>query len=140
MIGIAPRNPLYHPVKPGTSDKLKMPMIKRQRGKVEVLEPVSDAENRHGIDHVPVSINDMRTEYFVNVSVGSPRQSFTVLIDTGSSTLAIFSKLAPTHGSLAVNDGVLDRRLREAKERLLEGNSAVLAVRSEEHTSELQSP
>ena len=47
MIGIAPRNPLYHPVKPGTSDKLKMPMIKRQRGKVEVLEPVSDAENRY---------------------------------------------------------------------------------------------
>ena len=53
---------------------------------------------RHGIDHVPVSINDMRTEYFVNVSVGSPRQTFTVLVDTGSSTLAIFSKLAPTHG------------------------------------------
>jgi len=68
--------------------------------------------SRHGIDHVPVSINDMRTEYFVNVSVGSPRQSFTVLIDTGSSTLAIFSKLAPTHGSLAVNDGVLEGRLK----------------------------
>ena len=67
---------------------------------------------RHGIDHVPVSINDKRTQYFVNVSVGSPRQTFTVLIDTGSSTLAIFSKLAPTHGSLAVNDGVLDKRLK----------------------------
>ena len=68
--------------------------------------------SRHGIDHVPVTINDMRTEYFVNVTVGSPRQTFTVLIDTGSSTLAIFSKLAPTHGRLAVNDGVLDRRLK----------------------------
>jgi hypothetical protein len=67
---------------------------------------------RHGIDHVPVTINDMRTEYFVNVSVGSPRQTFTVLIDTASSTLAIFSKLAPTHGRLAVNDGELDRRLK----------------------------
>jgi hypothetical protein len=68
--------------------------------------------DRHGIDHVPISINDKRTEYFVNVSVGSPRQSFTVLIDTGSSTLAIFSKLAPTHGSLAVNDNMLDSRLK----------------------------
>ena len=68
--------------------------------------------HRHGIDHVPVTINDMRTEYFVNVSVGSPRQTFTVLIDTASSTLAIFSKLAPTHGRLAVNDGQLDRRLK----------------------------
>ena len=68
--------------------------------------------HRHGIDHVPVTINDMRTEYFVNVSVGSPRQTFTVLIDTASSTLAIFSKLAPTHGRLAVNDGELDRRLK----------------------------
>jgi hypothetical protein len=83
---------------------LTLPMLRSHRG----------TACRHGIDHVPVSINDMRTEYFVNVSVGSPRQSFTVLIDTGSSTLAIFSKLAPTHGSLAVNDGVLDRRLKVA--------------------------
>jgi len=132
LIGIAPRNPLYHAVEPGTSDKLKIPIIKRRRGHVEILEPVSDSEKRHGIDHVPVSINDMRTEYFVNVSVGSPRQSFTVLIDTGSSTLAIFSKLAPTHGSLAVNDGVLEGRLKEAKQRLMQGNSAVLAVESGE--------
>lgn len=49
LIGIAPRNPLYHPVKPGSSDKLKIPMIKRRRGKVEVLEPVSDAGNRYGL-------------------------------------------------------------------------------------------
>jgi len=49
LIGIAPRNPLYHPVKPGSSDKLKIPMIKRRRGKVEVLEPVSDAGSRYGL-------------------------------------------------------------------------------------------
>ena len=72
---------------------------------------------------MPVTINDMRTEYFVNVSVGSPRQTFTVLIDTGSSTLAIFSKLAPTHGRLAVNDGVLDRRLKVCV--IAAGNDAV---------------
>ena len=128
LIGIAPRNPLYHPVEPGTVDRLKIPMIKRHRGQVEIVEPEDEEQSKHGIDHVPVSINKMRTEYFVNVSVGSPRQTFTVLIDTGSSTLAIFSKLAPTHGRLAVNDGILDRRLKEAKQRLLEGNTAVLAV------------
>ena len=82
---------------------------------------------RHGIDHVPVTINDMRTEYFVNVSVGSPRQTFTVLIDTGSSTLAIFSKLAPTHGRLAVNDGVLDRRLKVCVCVIAAGNDIVRA-------------
>ena len=46
MIGIAPRNPLYHPVEPGSTDKLKIPMIKRHRGQVEILEPDEESEKR----------------------------------------------------------------------------------------------
>ena len=130
LIGIAPRNPLYHPVEPGSQDELKIPMIKRHHGKVEIVEPDShDGSRKYGIDHVPVSINAMRTEYFVNISVGSPRQSFTVLIDTGSSSLAIFAKLAPAHGILSVDDGEVGKRLKKAKEQLLAGgDTAVLAV------------
>ncbi len=46
LIGIAPRNPLYHPVGPGSTDTLKIPMIKRHRGQVEILEPDEESEKR----------------------------------------------------------------------------------------------
>mmetsp|Transcript_45256 Transcript_45256/g.142457 ORF Transcript_45256/g.142457 Transcript_45256/m.142457 type:complete len:138 (-) Transcript_45256:46-459(-) len=47
-------------------------------------------------------MNAARTAYYANISIGSPRQYFTVLIDTGSSTLAVFAKMPPQHGNLQV--------------------------------------
>jgi hypothetical protein len=49
LIGIAPRNPLYHLVTPGGQDRLKMPMIKRHRGQVEIVEPESESESRYAL-------------------------------------------------------------------------------------------
>jgi len=112
-IGIAPRNPLYHPVEPGTQDALKIPMIKRSAQGVIVEDP-HHAKFRHGVDHVPVTLNHLRTEYFCNISVGSPRQSFTVLIDTGSSTLAVFAKMPPAHGNLRVPEPDSDKVVTNA--------------------------
>lgn len=57
---------------------------------------------RHLVQQARVTMNRARTEYFCNISVGSPRQDFTVLIDTGSSTLAVFSRMPPQHGNLRV--------------------------------------
>ena len=36
--------------------------------------------------------NKMETQYFINVSVGSPRQQLTVIFDTGSSVLGVFAQ------------------------------------------------
>ena len=46
LIGIAPRNPLYHAVEAGRVDSLKIPLIKRHRGQVEILEPDEESEKR----------------------------------------------------------------------------------------------
>jgi len=42
-------------------------------------------------DRVPV-VNHENTQYFVNVSIGTPRQKMPVIFDTGSSVFGVFSK------------------------------------------------
>jgi len=39
--------------------------------------------------------NQEETQYFINVSVGIPRQKFTVIFDTGSSVFGVFSQCDP---------------------------------------------
>jgi hypothetical protein len=46
-------------------------------------------------DRIPV-YNQLETQYFINISVGNPRQNFTVIFDTGSSVFGIFTKCIPT--------------------------------------------
>ncbi len=82
LIGVAPRNPLYKPTPAGQVDALKIPLIKRSSRGVFVQDPKSD-KYRHGVDHVPVSMSFARTAFLANISIGSPRQPFTVLLDTG---------------------------------------------------------
>ena len=109
VIGIAPRNPLYVPTPPGQLgtqfacftgtkvqiltqkallDALKIPLIKRSSKGVYVEDPKSD-KYRHGVDHVPVVMSDSRTAFLANISIGSPRQPFTVLLDTGLPSVCI---------------------------------------------------
>ena len=40
-------------------------------------------------DRVPIHNEDM-TQYFINISVGTPPQRFTVIFDTGSSVFGTF--------------------------------------------------
>ena len=68
---------------------------------VYVEDPKSD-KYRHGVDHVPVVLSSSRTAFLANISIGSPRQPFTVLLDTGSSTLAVFARMPASHGNLQV--------------------------------------
>jgi len=82
LIGVAPRNPLYKPTPAGQVDALKIPLIKRSSQGVFVQDPKSD-KYRHGVDHVPVAMSSSRTAFLANISIGSPRQPFTVLLDTG---------------------------------------------------------
>jgi hypothetical protein len=51
-------------------------------------------------DRIPL-YNQFQTQYFINVSIGTPRQNFTVIFDTGSSVFGIFSQCianAPNYG------------------------------------------
>ena len=82
LIGVAPRNPLYKPTPAGQVDALKIPLIKRSSRGVFVQDPKSD-KYRHGVDDVPVAMSASRTAFLANISIGSPRQPFTVLLDTG---------------------------------------------------------
>ena len=81
LIGVAPRNPLYVPTAPGQVDALKIPLIKRDARGIYVEDPRRDKFS-HGFDHVPVVMGIGRTTFLANISIGSPRQSFTVLLDT----------------------------------------------------------
>ena len=69
-------------------DALKIPLIKRSSKGVYVEDPKSD-KYRHGVDHVPVVMSDSRTAFLANISIGSPRQPFTVLLDTGLSSVCV---------------------------------------------------
>merc|ERR1711966_419841 len=58
-------------------------------------------------DRVPI-YNQLETQYFINISVGNPRQNFTVIFDTGSSVFGIFTKCIPTapaYGSCVFGGG-----------------------------------
>jgi hypothetical protein len=52
-------------------------------------------------DRIPM-YNQLQTQYFINISIGTPRQNFTVIFDTGSSVFGVFSQCianAPNYGS-----------------------------------------
>jgi hypothetical protein len=93
---------------------------------VSIEEPEEDAEDsgKRAIDHVPVMFNNLRTQYLANVSIGSPRQTFTVLLDTGSSTLAIFSMLPSAHGEIQVQGPAEDSKRAQLEEDDLSKKSA----------------
>lgn len=51
-------------------------------------------------DRIPL-YNQFQTQYFINVTIGTPPQNFTVIFDTGSSVFGIFSQCianAPNYG------------------------------------------
>lgn len=58
-------------------------------------------------DRIPI-YNQLETQYFMNISVGNPRQNFTVIFDTGSSVFGIFTRCipnAPSYGRCVFGGG-----------------------------------
>ena len=57
----------------------------------------SDATSSTSLDKVPLDTG-LETQIFVTVSVGTPRQRFKVILDTGSSVFGIFCDSPPKKG------------------------------------------
>jgi hypothetical protein len=93
-IGLAARNEFYKPVQGGV-DGSKVPIHKEERdaGQMQIsLRKLRASRTGRGtVEHLPVSVDYMQTAMYVTVSVGSPKQDFKVLVDTGSSDFAVFS-------------------------------------------------
>ena len=76
---------LQHRVAADTSDSLDVPQL-------------SPTGGDRLLTKVPVDFYE-QTQYFVNISIGTPRQVRTVILDTGSSVLGVFCDEPPKgHG------------------------------------------
>ena len=96
-IGLAARNEFYTPVQPGDvgGDGSKVPIYKDERNagqmQISIRKLRASRTGRGTVEHLPVSVDYMQTAMYVKVSVGSPKQEFKVLVDTGSSDFGVFS-------------------------------------------------
>jgi len=95
IIGIAPLNKRYVPVSHNslasfeldTAPKGKLHML---RG-AEVMYPATHEEKLTQVDRIPI-VNKKGTQYFMDVGIGTPKQKFTVIFDTGSTVFGVFTK------------------------------------------------
>jgi len=93
IIGIAPLNTAYQAVQRpelGTFELHHAPMGKLQllRGE-ETMFPAEHTQRLTQVDQIPI-FNKKGTQYFMDVGVGTPRQPFTVIFDTGSAVFGVF--------------------------------------------------
>eukprot|EP00287_Rhodomonas_sp_CCMP768_P004017 CAMPEP_0196725490 /NCGR_PEP_ID=MMETSP1091-20130531/7044_1 /TAXON_ID=302021 /ORGANISM="Rhodomonas sp., Strain CCMP768" /LENGTH=568 /DNA_ID=CAMNT_0042067781 /DNA_START=17 /DNA_END=1723 /DNA_ORIENTATION=- len=93
-LGIAPLNKAYNPVTANqlseyaidVAPKDKMSLAK---GKQTMYEAEHSDETVE-VDRIPI-VNSMGTQYFMDVAIGSPKQEFTVIFDTGSTVFGVFT-------------------------------------------------
>jgi hypothetical protein len=97
QIGLAARNEFYKPILAGDGggDGSKVPLYKEERDsgqlQISIRKLRASRTGRGTVEHLPVTVDYMQTAMYVKVSVGSPKQDFKVLVDTGSSDFAVFS-------------------------------------------------
>ena len=107
LIGLAERNPAYR-VLDFYEPARKLPkLVAAKKPFVNVSRHPPGWEAPLASDRIPV-YNQLETQYFINISVGTPRQNFTVIFDTGSSVFGVFTKCipdAPNYGHCTFGGG-----------------------------------
>merc|ERR1712216_281481 len=94
-IGIAPLNKRYVPV--ARNSLASFELDEAPKGKLhmlrgaEVMYPATHTERLTQADRIPI-VNKKGTQYFMDVGIGTPRQPFTVIFDTGSTVFGVFTK------------------------------------------------
>jgi hypothetical protein len=74
----------------GLASAGKIPLQKRELSKDMVMSQLNEANKFLGGEHVAVK-DFMNAQYFINVDIGTPAQTFTMVPDTGSSNLWVYS-------------------------------------------------
>lgn len=94
IIGIAPLNKQYSLVNTNTlasfelhqAPKNKLLLLRGQ----ETMYPAEHSETLTQVDRIPI-VNKKGTQYFMDVGLGTPKQKFTVIFDTGSAVFGVFT-------------------------------------------------
>jgi len=106
VIGIGKQSTTYVPAsKHATITKLSAK--KRVPVNVSTTHAPPGYKVPYARDRVAIHNQEM-TQYFINVSVGTPAQTFTVIFDTGSAVFGLFTKCipkAPTYGTCTFGGG-----------------------------------
>ena len=103
IIGIAPLNKRYVPV--ARNSLASFELDEAPKGKLhmlrgaEVMYPATHTERLTQVDRIPI-VNKKGTQYFMDVGIGTPRQPFTVIFDTGSTVFGVFTKKHDLPGHL----------------------------------------
>mmetsp|Transcript_13271 Transcript_13271/g.30524 ORF Transcript_13271/g.30524 Transcript_13271/m.30524 type:complete len:585 (-) Transcript_13271:197-1951(-) len=106
VIGIGKQNKDYIPAQRHATIS-KLPATKRVPTSVGTEHAPPKYKAPMAVDRIPIHNQEM-TQYFINVSVGTPRQQFTVIFDTGSSVFGIFTRCipnAPSYGKCTFGGG-----------------------------------
>jgi hypothetical protein len=94
IIGIAPLNKQYNLVQVPELASFELNVAPRQKLKLvkgnEIMYPAEHSEVLTQVDRIPI-VNKKGTQYFMDVGIGSPKQKFTVIFDTGSAVFGVFS-------------------------------------------------
>jgi hypothetical protein len=103
IIGIAPLNKAYQLVQqPSLAsfelDKAPKSKLTLLRGD-EIMYPAEHSEVLTQVDRIPI-VNKKGTQYFMNVGIGTPRQEFTVIFDTGSTVFGVFANKQDLPGKI----------------------------------------
>jgi hypothetical protein len=99
ILGIAAQNPSYAPVRMVVDSKY--PMTKLSTQHIISEEGGSRLAQTETLSRIPV-YNKQETQYFINISIGTPRQQFTIIFDTGSSVFGLFAKAPPNYTHRAI--------------------------------------
>lgn len=150
IIGIAKLNKAYQPVTANELGYFKLQQAPRSKLTLlkgeETMYPAEHSTRLDEVDQIPI-FNKKGTQYFMDLAIGTPKQAFTVIFDTGSAVFGVFtikSKLpADIKSQLKQADSLKirvdsmnslmqwDKRLGHASEGVeLEGQAVSLAVAS----------
>lgn len=99
ILGLGMQNPSYSPVQMVVDSKYPMTKLSTQHLISE--NGGSRLAQTETLSRIPV-YNKQETQYFINITIGSPRQQFTVIFDTGSSVFGLFAKAPPNYTHRAI--------------------------------------
>eukprot|EP00286_Rhodomonas_abbreviata_P028232 CAMPEP_0181315084 /NCGR_PEP_ID=MMETSP1101-20121128/15175_1 /TAXON_ID=46948 /ORGANISM="Rhodomonas abbreviata, Strain Caron Lab Isolate" /LENGTH=528 /DNA_ID=CAMNT_0023422245 /DNA_START=168 /DNA_END=1754 /DNA_ORIENTATION=+ len=94
VIGIGKQSKAYVPSKHHATIP-KVPAYKRKPLNISAEHAPPRYKAPMATDRIGIW-NQEETQYFINLTVGTPRQKFTVIFDTGSSVFGIFTRCIPT--------------------------------------------